>query len=355
MSSPSEPSRAVLWGMLERMAKTRLVELLIAQKYPEQKMKCPTHLCLGQEAPAAVLGTLAGPGDIFFGNYRSHGHYISRGGRLRPLFSEILGMAEGCSGGLGGSMHLIDLENGFFGSSAIVASTVPIAAGAAMKFKLQKSRHVAVVFFGDGAMEEGVVYETVNLAVLHNLPLILVCENNRLAILTPIEQRASTMDLHARFGSLGMTGTLVDAGSPESMITATAAAYASAREGRPVLLEFPVRRWAVHVGHAFQGPVDAWWQTPRDPAADSCPLAATVRLLLDRKLATQDDVSRLRADLLSEVTAAYDEALKGSPPAVSLLTKDTAAGPLLSRLPHAADVGPTSEPHREQSPLVNPF
>lgn len=349
-------SRELLWGALRRMAKTRLAELFIAQKYPEQKMRCPTHLCLGQESTGAAFGALAAPGDVFFGNYRSHGHYLSKGGGLLPMFAELLGLAGGCSEGLGGSMHLIDLERGFYGSSAIVGSTVPIASGAALKFKMKREPHVAVAFFGDAAMEEGVVYETANLAALHALPLVFVCENNRLAILTPLEQRSSAPHLHRRFEAMGIRGLEVDGRDVEAVLGAAEQAYLSARQGRPFFVECHVSRWAVHVGHQFQGPVDAWWQDPAAAGAEACPMACCVRKLLDGRQGTLDDVRRLREEVQKEVEDAYAAALKSPPPSPAILKDGATAGRLLSTLPSAhREAEPTREAHREQSPLVNPF
>src|SRR3972149_3648249 len=108
--------------VLRQMALIRLTELYIAQRYPEGTMRCPTHLCVGQESVAAVFGVLAHREDAFLGNYRSHGHFLAKGGPLRGLFAEILGVEAGCSGGVGGAMQLIDVDSGFYGSSAIVGS-----------------------------------------------------------------------------------------------------------------------------------------------------------------------------------------------------------------------------------------
>jgi TPP-dependent pyruvate/acetoin dehydrogenase alpha subunit len=289
MTEPFDASPDLLRSVLRRMARARLAELWVAHKYPEQKMRCPAHLCLGQELTGAAFAALELPGDITFGNYRSHGHYLAKGGDLKGMFAELLGLSDGCSGGIGGSMHLIDIEKGFHGSSAIVGSSVPIAAGASMKFRQAGSRNVAVVFFGDAALEEGVLYETANLAKLYRLPVIFVCENNRLAVMTPLELRASTPRLEARFESLGLPGSVVDGHDPLAMLGAASRAYETARGRGPAFLVCDVNRWAVHVGHAYEGPVDAWWQAPQDPAADGCAMARCARLLLDRKAATLAD------------------------------------------------------------------
>jgi pyruvate dehydrogenase E1 component alpha subunit len=118
------------------------------------------------------------PGDTVWGGHRSHGHYLAQGGSLEGLFAEVLGKITGCAGGRGGSMHLIASEQGIPGTVPIVAGTVPLAAGAALAYKLRGESRVSAAFFGDGALEEGSVHETLNLAALYKLPMIFVCENN---------------------------------------------------------------------------------------------------------------------------------------------------------------------------------
>jgi pyruvate dehydrogenase E1 component alpha subunit len=337
------------------MALSRQVELFIAQKYPEQKMRCPTHLCIGQEASGAAFATVSRPGDLVFGNYRSHGHYLSRGGDLRAMFAEILGLADGCSGGLGGSMHLIDLDKGFFGSSAIVGSTVPIAAGAALRFRMSRTPNVAIVFFGDGAMEEGVVYETASMCRLYDIPLVMVCENNRLAVLTPLEQRSKTTTMYDRFGSLGVEGFHLEGTDPGDMLQGAARACEAARKGTPVFVECRMDRWAVHVGHQFEGPVDAWWNAPSEDQG-RCAIARCAQMLLDRGDATPADLQRTRQEIQQSIEQAYAEALQGPPPAPETITREATAGGLLSSLPLLSrSLAGTQEAHREQSPLVNPF
>src|SRR5580658_8441846 len=142
----------------------RAAEETIAQLVSSGEARCPCHLCIGQEAIAAgVCGALSDE-DTIWGGHRSHGHYLAKGGSLEALFAEILGRISGCSGGRGGSMHLIDTQQGFGGAIPIVAATVPLAAGAALAYKMRAQSRVAVAFFGDGALEEGQVHETLNLA-----------------------------------------------------------------------------------------------------------------------------------------------------------------------------------------------
>ncbi len=152
-----------LW---REMLRVRLIEEAIVEHYPEQEMRCPTHLSIGQEAAAVGVCHALHKSDWVFSGHRNHAHYLAKGGDLNRMIAEIYGKVTGCCGGKGGSMHLTDQEAGFLGATPIVGSTVPIAAGAAFTSQLRKEKRVVVIFLGDGAMETGVVHETLNFAVL---------------------------------------------------------------------------------------------------------------------------------------------------------------------------------------------
>lgn len=163
---------------LRTMYIIRTSEILIAEKRKNNFIGGPVHLAAGQEAIATGISTWLTKEDIVFSAHRSHAHLLALGTRPYKLFAELLGKASGLSKGMGGSMHLIDVENGFYGSVPIVAATVPIAVGAALALKLNKKESIAVVYFGDGASEEGVVHESMNLARQLSVPVFFVCENN---------------------------------------------------------------------------------------------------------------------------------------------------------------------------------
>src|SRR5580692_5768836 len=160
------------------MLRIRLAEEAVGRLVETGEARCPCHLYIGQEAIAAGVCAALHPADSVWGGHRSHGHYLAKGGSLEGLFAEILGKTTGCSGGRGGSMHLFAPEEGVLGTVPIVAATVPLAAGAALAYKMRREARVAVAFFGDGTLEEGHVHETLNLAALYRLPLVFVCENN---------------------------------------------------------------------------------------------------------------------------------------------------------------------------------
>lgn len=342
--------------ILKKMVRIRMVEQYIVKRYPEKKMRCPVHLCLGQEAAPAVMGYFADKNDIFVGTCRSHGHYLAKGGDLTALFAEILGSSLGCSKGFGGSMHIIDKKNNFFGTSAIVAGGVPIACGAALAFKYRNASNIVVVFLGDAAMEEGAVYETANFALLHDLPLLFVCENNRLAITTPLELRQSSERMYNRFQAMGMRGYKVDENDIEELIDISAKCYEQVREGLgPCFLEYEVSRWSVHVGHDFEGPIDSWWQDPVNTDANSCPICVLINDLLDNKLIDIDMVKKIKQEIANEIEEAYKKAVSVAAFSEEDLCGYVYASPLESKLSAIKKSGIFEFKSKEQSKLINPF
>ena len=167
----------------------RLIESRIAEKYSEGNMRCPVHLSIGQEIPSAIFQQLAKPGDTAISTHRAHAHYLAMGGNLPRMIAEIFGKVTGCSKGRGGSMHLIDLEKGFLGSSAIVGNSIPIGVGVGYAKQLNKDHGVSFIFLGDGATEEGSFFESANFAAVHKLPVVFVLENNLYSVYTGLSPR----------------------------------------------------------------------------------------------------------------------------------------------------------------------
>src|SRR5258707_9202176 len=156
------------------MLRIRLVEERIVVLYPEQEMRCPVHLCIGQEAIAVGACAALDRRDYVFSGHRSHGHYLAKGGNLNAMMAEIYGKATGCAGGKGGSMHLIDESAGFVGSTAIVGGTVPVGVGLALAQRITRSGNIVCVFMGDAVVETGVFFEAANFAVLRRLPVLFL-------------------------------------------------------------------------------------------------------------------------------------------------------------------------------------
>ena len=243
-----------LW---REMLRIRLIEESIAEQYSEQEMRCPVHLSIGQEAPAVGVCHALNNSDWVFSGHRSHAHYLAKGGDLKKMLAEIYGKANGCCGGKGGSMHLTDQEAGFLGATPIVGSTVPIAAGAALTSQLRKEKRVVVIFLGDGAMETGVVHETLNFAVLKQIPLLFVCENNLYSVCSPlsVRQPAHRTLSHLAAGH-GMRTLHANGNDAEAIARITEDACEEIRKGSgPVFLELPTYRWREHCGPNFDNDI----------------------------------------------------------------------------------------------------
>ena len=234
---------------LRMMLVIRSVEEAIAQLVVDGKVRTPCHLGIGQEAIATGVAANIGPGDRVFSAHRAHAHYLAGGGDCYRLIAEILGKKDGCSGGMGGSMHIADRENGFYGSVPIVGATVALAVGAAMAAKMDGGEDIAVSYFGDGASEEGVLHESLNLAASHELPILFVCENNFYSSHLDIQQRQPA-DSIARFARAHrITNEVVDGNDVVAVRDSAKKLVKIAREQRrPGFLETVTYRWRGHVG-----------------------------------------------------------------------------------------------------------
>lgn len=232
-----------------QMLRIRMVEEAIAERYPEQEMRTPVHLCVGQEAtPVGVSQSLRSSDKVLSG-HRSHGHYLAKGGRLKTMIAEIYGKATGCSRGLGGSQHLVDLDCGFLGSAPILASTMSIGVGVAWSLKRSAAGDVCVVYFGDAAVEEGVFHEAASFASLHALPVIFVCENNLYSTHTKLDARQPFRPIADLAKAHAMAGCTIDGNNVEEVRSAAAEAVIRARSGGgPTLLVCDTYRWLEHVG-----------------------------------------------------------------------------------------------------------
>jgi len=231
------------------MLKIRLSEQRIIEIYPTDKIQSPIHLSIGQEAVAAGVCRALRSSDHLYGTYRSHGIYIAKGGDLGQLFAELYGKDTGCARGKGGSMHLTAPEHGLMGCSAIVASLIPVATGDALAARMRRDGRVVCAYFGDGAVDEGVFFESANFAVLKDLPIVYVCENNRYAVHSRVVDRHKQDKLYRLAEGLGLRGSRHDGNDVAGVFkTMRRAVEATRLGGGPVLLEYTTYRWHEHVG-----------------------------------------------------------------------------------------------------------
>lgn len=228
----------------------RMVEEKIIELYPTDQIQSPVHLSIGQEAVAVGVCAHLLPSDWIFINYRGHAFYLAKGGPLPEFFAELMGRSGGLSGGKAGSMHLADPEHGVIGASAVVASTISHAVGAALASKIKgEADRVFVANFGDGAMEQGVFYESLNFAALHQVPVLFLCEDNGLAVHTSINERQA-FDLEKLLESFQIPYLELDEGyDPERVQEIAKQAIDRVRsEQIPVFLKIKTVRYREHVG-----------------------------------------------------------------------------------------------------------
>jgi TPP-dependent pyruvate/acetoin dehydrogenase alpha subunit len=226
----------------------RAEEALIAEYHPADEMRCPIHFCVGQEAAPAALGLTLQKDDAIVSHYRSHGYYIAKGAPLAGMVAEFYGKASGANSGLGGSMELAHHESKFY-SGAIVGGPAGLANGSAFAQKYLGSDAITIAVFGDGAMDEGIAYEVINLAVLRQLPVLFLCENNRYAAHTALTNRTRAPSITGRAGAFGIATESVEDSDPEVLYRRLAAVVSAVRrDRRPFFLEVGTYRYCGHVG-----------------------------------------------------------------------------------------------------------
>lgn len=305
---------AALKNHLRMMLLIRTAEEGIASLVDQKLAHTPCHLAIGQEAVATGVSFALRKTDRVFGAHRSHSHYLALGGSLQALIAEVLGKADGCSNGMGGSMHLHAPGVGFLGSVPIVAATVPLAVGAGMAAKMDGNGDLAVAYFGDGSSEEGAIHEALNLASNYKLPVLFVCENNLYSSHMDIQLRQPS-DRIARFADAHcMFARVIDGNDVLKVADTTADLCNMIRAGEgPAFLEAVTYRWRGHVGpdenidvgvRRKEEDLIAWKR--RDPIA-----RLAVAMLNDNVL-TESDYSGLRTSVEEEFASA-DKFAKSAP------------------------------------------
>ncbi len=241
------------YQLLRKMYFIRLVEEEIAERYNQGQMRCPVHLSIGQEGVPAGFSLASRRSDFAVSTHRGHAHYLAKGGDLRAMISEIYGKSTGCSKGKGGSMHLIDLAVRFMGSTAIVGNSIPIGVGLGLSAQLTGTDDVSCVFLGDGAIEEGVFFESLNFAAVKQLPVLFICENNFYSVYSPLSVRQPpSRDIAKMISAFGVKSISAEGNDALAVYEQLSSAFAEIRSGSgPIFIEFSTYRWREHCGPAF--------------------------------------------------------------------------------------------------------
>lgn len=243
------PSNDVLLDMHERMVRIRIFEEEAGRLMENGKIPGALHLYVGQEAVATGVMVHLSDEDQITSTHRGHGHVVAKGGQFKEMYAELYGRATGYCKGMGGSMHISNLDIGILGANGIVAGGPPIAMGAAFSNQYRGTDQVAATFFGDGASNEGSFHEAANMAALYKLPCLFVCENNGFGEYTSQKRHQAIRDVADRAAGYGMPGVIVDGMDVIAVYEAAGEAVERARRGEgPTLLECKTYRYYDHVG-----------------------------------------------------------------------------------------------------------
>ena len=286
--------------MLRQMILLRAFEEKLEDLYQRKAMFGSTHSYRGQEAIAVGVCSALQATDLVASYHRGTGHLIAKGADLYTLLCECMGREEGYSKGRGGKMHMGDMTFGFIGNTGTVGGTVPTATGAALSAKIRGSKEVVVSFFGDGAANQGVVHESMNLAGVWKLPVIYVCENNQYAMTVSFEKSVAIKHLSERGAAYGFEGKTVDGNDVEAVYEATQSAAAKARSGGgATLLECVTYRWDGHFGgdpgtaYRSKEEIEAWKQ--------KCPIKRLKEELIQAAHLTEEDFQRMAKEVYAQL------------------------------------------------------
>lgn len=285
------------------MLRIRMIEEKIAELYPEQEMRCPTHLCIGQEAIAVGVCANLSRNDYALSGHRSHGHYLAKGGDLKAMLAELYGKATGCTQGKGGSMHLVDLPVGFLGATPIVGSTIAIAAGVAFGTVMRGEQRVTAVFFGDAAAEGGVLHESLNFAVLKKLPVVFVCENNLYSVYSPLSVRQPEgREIFRLAKGHGIESYQGDGNDVLEVYTLAEKAIRKARQGGgPTFLELKTYRWREHCGPYYDFDLGYRTEAEFEEWQRRCPVKMFKERLLKNGILCNQDIEPMEYKLAAEI------------------------------------------------------
>ena len=300
----TQPDRRLEW--YRTMVRIRLFEDKVQELFMSGQIQGTTHLCQGQEAVSVGAIAAMRPGDVQTNTYRGHGEALALGMTSETAFAELMGRSAGGSGGVGGSMHLIDFSKGNIGANAIIGAGLPIAVGAAVAFQMQRRPNVALSFFGDGATNIGTFHEALNMAAIWRAPVVFIIANNLYGEYSPLRATTPIDDLARRADPYGFPGIIVDGQDVGAVHAATSEAVERARGGGgPTLLEMKTYRYRGHsrsdpAKYRPEGELEAW--RARDP------IDLLGKVLVADGLIGPNDHVEIRAETQAEIDAAAERA-----------------------------------------------
>ena len=309
--------------LFSKMLRIRKVEEKISSTYHEQEMRCPVHLSIGQEAIAVGVCENLKNNDKIVTAHRSHAHFLAKGGSLKAMVAELHGKETGCAKGLGGSMHLIDLKSGVYAAVPIVGSTIPIGTGIAWANKLKKNKDIVVAFFGDGATEEGVFFESLDFAALHNLPILFICENNEYSVYSHITKRQSKKrDITKIAKSMGVNSLKMDGNLIEKVFLNSKKIINNIRKSpSPFLIELKTYRNLEHCGPNNDDDLGYRKKKYLNFWKKKCPIKNYINFLKNKKYLSNINEINIEKKIEKEITKAFKFAKESKFPKKELLNK----------------------------------
>ena len=321
--NPRSYDRAFLLDLYHRMVLIREFEDGVKFLFLEGSMPGTIHQCQGQEATAVGVCSALEAGDFITSTFRGHGHALAKGLTVEEMLFELFGASTGCCRGKGGSMHVGNMDKGMVPGIAIVGGGVPLAAGMALSFKMRQQRRVVACFFGDGAVAEGAFHEGVNLAAIWDLPVIFACENNLYGASTRVDRVMRNARIAERAATYGIRGETVDGNDVLAVYEAARSAAADCRAGRgPVLLELLTYR---RTGHSRRDACNYQPKEEREEWHGRDPIERLGELLIERGMANQAELDRVRSEIQAEFQAAVELGRRQAMPTVDDLTTDVLA------------------------------
>jgi len=300
-----------MFQMYRKMMEIRQFEEAASDLYQRGELPGFLHLYIGEEATAVGVCTNLNDDDYITSTHRGHGHLIAKGGKRNRMMAELFARTTGYSKGKGGSMHIADISLGILGANGVVGAGIPIATGAALSAKMRGTKQVAVSFFGDGATNQGVFHESLNLAAVWELPVVFVCENNQFGMGTPQREHQKVTDISIRATSYDMPGKRVDGNNILEVYDAAHEAVARARAGQgPTLIDCNTYRFRGHhigdPGTAYRerAEVEEWMK--RDP------IERLKKVLIEEESADESELEAIDNELREDLKAAIEYA-KSSP------------------------------------------
>lgn len=319
-------NKNILIDLYKKMCLIRYFEETVSQLRFEGQIYGAVHCCIGQEAVSAGVCGAMSLNDYFIGTHRSHGFMIARNANINKMMAELFGKQSGTNGGRGGSLHVCDPETNALGATGIVGSGIPIACGAAFASKYKGEKNVAIAFLGDGAANEGVFYESLNLASVWNLPVLFVVENNGMAVTTQNITTTANVDIYKHAFSFEMNGQQIDGQDVELVYNTAKEVIGRVREkSRPELLEIKTYRFHEHAeGKGYYRMHDVGYRDNsiiEEAIRDKDPIRITEKALIDLYKVNSEELLCIKSELSTRIRESVEFAKNDYLP-----QKETASG-----------------------------